>query len=69
MAEHKYTFPVVLGKDLVDAVVGPDGFGIPQNWLLSPTGKLESIQLGFGGEPGWESLISGKLQEMTIKPH
>ncbi len=68
MAEHKYTFPVVLGKDLVDAVMGIGGAGIPQNWLISPTGKLETIQLGYGAEPDWQNLISSKLQEMTMKP-
>jgi thiol-disulfide isomerase/thioredoxin len=68
MAEHKYTFPVLLGKDLVDAVMGSDGFGIPQNWLISPAGKLENIELGYGAEPGWESLLYNKLQEMTIRP-
>jgi len=65
MAGHKYTFPVVLGKDLVDAVMGSDGSGIPQNWLISPAGKLETVELGYGTEPNWQNLIVSKLQTMT----
>jgi thiol-disulfide isomerase/thioredoxin len=67
MAEHKYTFPVVLGKELVDAVMGNGASGIPQNWIISPTGKLETIQLGYGADPSWQNLIFSKLQEMTSK--
>jgi thiol-disulfide isomerase/thioredoxin len=67
MAEHKYTFPVVLGKDLVDAVMGHDGSGIPQNWLISPAGKLQNIQLGYSADPNWQNAIFNKLQEMTAR--
>jgi len=65
MAEHRYTFPVLLGKDVVNAVVGTEGFGIPQNWFVSPAGKLEAIQIGYGGDAKWESLITGKIDELT----
>jgi hypothetical protein len=67
MAEHKYTFPVVLGKELVDSVMGQDGSGIPQNWIVSPTGKLETIQFGYGGDPNWQTVILSKLQGMAPK--
>jgi thiol-disulfide isomerase/thioredoxin len=64
MTEHKYTFPVVFGKELVDAVEGNEVFGIPQNWFVSPAGKLEAIQLGYGGDPNWQSIILARLQEV-----
>jgi thiol-disulfide isomerase/thioredoxin len=67
MTEHKYTFPVVLGKDLVSAVTGSDGFSIPQNWLIAPGGKLETIQSGYGSEPEWQNIILSKLQEIAGK--
>jgi thiol-disulfide isomerase/thioredoxin len=67
MAEHKYTFPVLFGADIVKAVMGPDGFGIPQNWFVTPAGKLETIQLGYGGDPGWKGIITAKLEEL-MKP-
>jgi thiol-disulfide isomerase/thioredoxin len=67
MAAHRYTFPVLFGTDVVKAVMGPDGFGIPQNWFVAPSGKLETIQLGYGGDPNWLATITGKLREMKSK--
>jgi thiol-disulfide isomerase/thioredoxin len=64
MTEHKYTFPVLFGSDVVKAVNGHDGFGIPQNWFVTPAGKLETIQSGYGGDPDWQTIILGKLQEL-----
>ena len=64
MTEHKYTFPVLFGEDVVKAVNGHDGFGIPQNWFVTPAGKLETIQSGYGGDPDWQTIILGKLQEL-----
>jgi len=65
MAEYKYTFPVLFGTEVVKAVMGEDGFGIPENWFITPAGKLETIQLGYGGDPNWQNIITGKLQELT----
>jgi hypothetical protein len=65
MAEHKYTFPVLFGTEVVKAVMGPDGFGIPENWFVTPAGKLETMQLGYGADPNWQTTITGKLQELV----
>jgi thiol-disulfide isomerase/thioredoxin len=65
MSEHKYTFPVLFAGDaVVKAVNGHDGFGIPQNWFVTPAGKLETIQSGYGGDPDWQTIVLGKLQEL-----
>ncbi len=65
LAEHKYTFPVMPAKDVVDAVVPV--LAIPRNWLVSPKGKLEWEQIGFGGDSKWEEAILAKLEEVTRK--
>jgi thiol-disulfide isomerase/thioredoxin len=65
MTQYKYTFPVLLGGDaLVKGVNGHEGFGIPQNWFVTPAGKLETIQSGYGGDPDWQTTILGKLQDL-----
>ena len=64
MKENHYTFPVLFGKDLLQSVSGEGGVSIPQNWFVSPAAKLSFLQLGYGGDPTWESTIIGKLDEM-----
>jgi hypothetical protein len=64
MAEHHYSFPVVLGQSLLDAVSGDGEVAIPQNWFVTPAAKLESTQLGYG-DPAWQSTMSGKLEQMV----
>jgi thiol-disulfide isomerase/thioredoxin len=62
MKEHGYTFPVLVGMDLMDtAGIDP---GIPQNWFVSPAGKLEAVQMGYDAGPDWEKAITGKLEEL-----
>ena len=63
IAEHKYTFPVIPAKDVVDAVVPV--LAIPRNWLVSPNGKLEWEQIGFGGDSKWEETMLAKLEEVA----
>jgi thiol-disulfide isomerase/thioredoxin len=63
MAEHKYTFPVMPAKEVVDAVVPV--LAIPRNWLVNPKGKLEWEEIGFGGDPKWAETILAKLGEVA----
>jgi thiol-disulfide isomerase/thioredoxin len=63
IAEHKYTFPVMPAKDVVDAVV--PALAIPRNWLVSPKGKLEWEQVGFGSDREWEAKMLAKLDEVA----
>lgn len=48
LAENKFTFPVLFGKDFVDALVGP--LGIPTTWIADRDGNLRSESVGFGGD-------------------
>jgi thiol-disulfide isomerase/thioredoxin len=62
MKENNYTFPVILGREVVDAVV-PE-LAIPRNWFITPQGKLEWEQLGYGGDMKWQEMIVAKLDEV-----
>ncbi len=62
MKEHGYTFPVLVGMDLMDTA-GIDPV-IPQNWFVSPAGKLEAVQIGYAASPDWEKAITGKIEEL-----
>jgi hypothetical protein len=62
MAENHYTFPVILGKDLMEAT-GVEN-AVPQNWFLNPAARLEATQLGYAPSPQWESTMIGKLEEL-----
>jgi thiol-disulfide isomerase/thioredoxin len=62
--EKGFTFPVIPAYDLVMSL-RDSGFGIPQNWLVDPTGKWRSLQLGFNpSETDWESMVLTKLEGM-----
>lgn len=63
MKENKYTFPVLLARELVEQVL--DTIAIPQNWFLNRNGKLEAVQVGYGGEAGWREQILAKLEEIA----
>jgi thiol-disulfide isomerase/thioredoxin len=65
MKENKYTFPVLLAREVVDAVV--PSLSIPRNWFVSPQGKLEWEQIGYGPDPTWQDTMLAKLEE-TLKP-
>ena len=38
MKEHKYTFPVIVGGELVQKMFLADG-GIPQSWIIDREGR------------------------------
>jgi hypothetical protein len=63
MAEHKYTFPAIPAKEVVDAVV-PEA-ALPRNWFVSPKGKIEWEQIGFGSDPMWGETMLAKLEEVA----
>jgi hypothetical protein len=65
MNEHRYTFPAIPARDVVDAVV--PALSIPQNWLVDPRGQLRWKQLGFGAADDWQHALMAKLDEM-LKP-
>jgi|CZKC01.1.fsa_nt_gi thiol-disulfide isomerase/thioredoxin len=67
MKENKYTFPVILGHDIVDAVV--PSLAIPRNWFITPHGKLEWEQVGFGPDLKWQEMIMAKLNEVLKENH
>jgi thiol-disulfide isomerase/thioredoxin len=62
IAEHKYTFPVIPAREVVDAVVPV--LAIPRNWLVTAKGKLEWEQIGFGPNTDWEAGMLAKLDEV-----
>jgi thiol-disulfide isomerase/thioredoxin len=67
MKENKYTFPVILGRDVVDAVVPT--LAIPRNWFITPKGKLEWEQIGFGPDLKWQDIIMEKLNQVLAENH
>ncbi len=67
MKENKFTFPVLLGRDLVDAVV--PALAIPRNWFITPAGKLEWEQVGYGPNSQWQDMILAKLEELLKATH
>ena len=60
--ENKYTFPVLLAREVVDAVLPV--IAIPQNWFVNARGKLEWLQVGYGSEPTWQKSMLAKLEEV-----
>ncbi len=46
MKENKYTFPVLLTKDVIDTYLG--SWSIPRNWVVDRAGVLRFEQVGFG---------------------
>lgn len=67
MAENHFTFPVLLGHDVVDQVV--PSLGIPRNWFITPSGKLEWEQIGFGPDSKWQDTMTAKLEEVLKQSH
>jgi len=46
MQENKYTFPVLLAKEVIDSYLG--SWSIPRNWVVDRAGVLRFEQTGFG---------------------
>lgn len=65
MEQNRYTFPVVLAREVVDQVL--DTVAVPQNWFLDRQGRIAAVQIGYGGEAGWRQQIIAKLEEILRK--
>jgi thiol-disulfide isomerase/thioredoxin len=64
MAENHYTFPVLFGKMVLEAVSREGGVAIPQIWFVAPSAKPQFLQLGYGADPHWSTTMAAKLQEL-----
>ncbi|MGA2594568.1 MAG: TlpA disulfide reductase family protein, partial [Bryobacteraceae bacterium] len=60
MKEKDYHFPVLPAYSLVVSLL--DGFAIPQNWLVDPSGTWRWTQIGFGAESDWEGDMIQRLE-------
>jgi thiol-disulfide isomerase/thioredoxin len=66
VARHHYTFPVIPAVELVNTVKA--NLAIPQNWLVSPEGKLEWEQLGYSADDSkWQDTMMAKIEELLMK--
>ncbi len=63
MKENQFTFPVLLGKEIAEAVM-PDGISIPRNWFITRAGKLEWEQIGYLADPKWQEMILARLEDV-----
>ena len=65
MAEHKYTFPVLLAADYMSEVFPEVGF--PRLWIIDATGKWRWEQVGLSTDDAkWEKQLLEKLD--SVKP-
>lgn len=60
LREKGYTFPVLPAYSLVVGML--DGYAIPQNWVVDPTGKWQWTQFGYGAEDNWAEVMMQKLE-------
>jgi tetratricopeptide (TPR) repeat protein/mono/diheme cytochrome c family protein len=67
MSEHRYTFPVVLANDLVDAYLSV--VFLPQTWFLDSKGTLQWIHEGYDGNANWQQMMTAKLNEVLQAQH
>ncbi len=66
MTKHHYSFPVISASDVVHSV--KPSLTIPQNWLVSPEGKLEWEQTGYSpDDKTWPDGIISRLEELLKK--
>ena len=65
MMEKGYTFPVLPAYSLVVSLL--DGFAIPQNWLVDPSGTWRWTQIGYGAEADWEGDMIQRLEDVRKK--
>jgi thiol-disulfide isomerase/thioredoxin len=63
MKENKYTFPVLLAKDVIDAYLG--AWSIPRNWLADRNGILRFEVIGFGNEES-EAWIQKMIDQIEV---
>jgi thiol-disulfide isomerase/thioredoxin len=62
LKEKGYTFPVLPAYSYVVSL--PDGYAIPQNWLLNLKGEWQWTQLGYGSDDAWVKDMLAKLDAM-----
>ena len=62
MKEKGYSFPVIPAYSLVVSLL--EGFAIPQNWLVDPSGTWRWTQIGYGAESDWESDMIQRLEAL-----
>jgi thiol-disulfide isomerase/thioredoxin len=60
--ERKYTFPVLLAKDLVRSVLTE--VSIPRNWLLDRGGEHRLEQIGFHQSADWEDRVEAEIRKL-----
>ena len=65
MNEHRYTFPAIPARDVVDAVT--PALSIPRNWFVDPRGQLQWEQLGFRPGDDWQQTMIAELDEMLAQ--
>lgn len=65
MNEHRYTFPAIPARDVVDAVT--PALSIPRNWFVDPRGQLQWEQLGFRPGDDWQQIMIAKLDELLAQ--
>jgi len=65
MNEHRYTFPAIPARDVVDAV--RPTLSIPRNWFVDPQGQLQWEQLGFRPGDEWQQTMIAKLDELLAQ--
>src|SRR5262249_42922885 len=62
LREHRYTFPVVLAKSLVDQLVTE--LSIPRNWIADTNGTLRLENIGFDSRiENWPQQMLDKLTQ------
>lgn len=62
LEENKYTFPVVLGKSMVDELV--PSLSIPRNWIVDTAANLRLESIGFARGTEWPKQMLDKLGEL-----
>lgn len=62
MEEGKFTFPVLLAKDLVGGIL--HAVSIPRNWLVDKRGTHQLEQIGFSQGPDWVERMLGEMEKL-----
>ena len=62
MKEKGYTFPVLPAYSLIVNLL--DGYAIPQNWLVDPSGVWRWTQMGYGSDADWEKGMIERLESV-----
>jgi len=65
LKEKGYTFPVLPAYGFVKNLLGDSGWGIPQNWIVDPTGTWRWVQEGFDTQdPDWMKKLIQRLEAL-----